>query len=206
MSDSPSIKYPLLNEFVLSVLGDDDRTQTENALLLYYAVRDGIRYDPFNIRLDENQIGPELCLAKGSGHCIDKAVLFVSACRLIGIQAKLGMARVQNHLGAEILEKKLGTNILVPHGYAACLFNGEWVKCTPAFNASLCEKLNVPALDWDGKSDSLFQAENRHGGKFMEYLDDYGLFEELPIQKIRELMQKEYPERFNSIGEWIPLD
>lgn len=184
---------------------EDGSSQKDKALAIYFAVRDQIVYNPYEIQLQTNAVRPEFCLSKGSGHCIDKAVLFVASCRLAGIEAKLGMAKVQNHIGTSNFEKKLGTNVLVPHGYAACNLDGTWLKCTPAFNKSLCEKLGVAPLNWDGESDSLFQPYNIDGNQFMEYLEDFGLFESFPSEYIVDLMKAEYPGNFDRNGEWIPM-
>ncbi len=35
-------------------------------------------------------------------------------------------------------------------------------------------------LDFDGKTDSIFQQYDRAGGLFMEYVHDYGAFAEIP--------------------------
>jgi len=51
----------------------------------------------------------------------------------------------------------------------------------------------VKPLEFDGKKDSLFQEYDKEGGQFMEYLHDFGTFEELPLLLMYQLMQKEYP-------------
>ena len=54
------------------------------------------------------------------------------------------------------------------HSYEL-LLDGKWVKCTPAFNKSLCDKFGLKTLDFDGKTDSLFHAYDKVGNKHMEY-------------------------------------
>ena len=52
--------------------GEDSR---EKAVSLYYAVRDRIRYNPFqNFMLDETYRG-SLCVERGVGWCVPKAAL-----------------------------------------------------------------------------------------------------------------------------------
>jgi hypothetical protein len=195
-----------LLDFVDQVLQDGDASdERERAVALYYAVRDGFQYDPFDIRIDAENLHPADLLSKGRGHCIDKAV-FLNAClNTIGIRARLGLARVRNHVGTARLEQALGTDVLVPHGYSDVCLDGQWIKCTPAFNRELCDKLGVHPLEWDGRADSIFQEDDRDGGRFMEYLDDYGSFDRVPVDFIVALLKKEYPHQFDANGQLRPL-
>jgi transglutaminase-like putative cysteine protease len=177
--------------------------KSERAISLYYAVRDEIKYNPYFIRIDEDDLIVNKVITKRQGHCIDKANLLVALCRMQGIPAKLGLARVQNHMGTSRLEEKLKTNVLSPHGYVAVWLNERWVKCTPAFNKQLCEKLGVEPLDFDGKKDSLFQAYDRVGGKYMQYLEDYGTFKSFPVVYIKSILSHEYPHLFDQEGHFL---
>ncbi len=194
--------HPAVNEF-RSSLELEGKTDTEKALSIYYAVRDRIRYNPFDIRFEAEALMADKVLQKGHGHCVDKALLFVTLCRAEGIPARIGLARVQNHMGTAKLEEKLGTNVLAPHGYAEVFLNDKWIKCTPAFNKELCERLGVEPLDFDGEHDSIFQAYDRAGGTFMQYLEDYGTFADLPVDFIREVMEKTYPNLFDDKGQFL---
>ena len=77
----------------------------------------------------------------------------------------------------------------------------KWIKCTPTFNEELCYKLGVTPLNWDGKNDSLFQNFDKSNSEFMEYLNDYGTFNEIPQEFIKTLMISEYPHMFKN-GLW----
>ncbi len=52
-------------------------------------------------------------------------------------------------------------------------------------------------LDFDEENDSIFQEFDKEGGQFMEYLEEYGNFAELPLKRIRELMEEHYPQYFD---------
>lgn len=168
-------------------------SNTENAISLYYAIRDGFYYNPYQIKFDADSYKASNFLSKTEGHCIDKANLLAACARVVGIPSRLGFANVQNHIGTEKLEKQLGTSVLVFHGYTELFLEDQWVKATPAFNAKLCEKLNVKPLEFDGKADSVFQEYNQNGGKFMEYLHDYGTFAEVPLELMFSEWRKHYP-------------
>lgn len=194
--------HPVVADFRSSLLLEG-KSDKEKVLAIYFAVRDSIRYNPFDIRFEAEALKADRVLQKGHGHCVDKALLFVTLCRAEGIPARIGLAKVQNHMGTAKLEEKLGTNVLAPHGYAEVYLDGKWIKCTPAFNKELCERLGVEQLDFDAENDSIFQAYDRAGGTFMQYLEDYGTFADLPVDFIKEVMEKTYPNLFDAEGNFM---
>lgn len=173
---------------------------TENAIQLYYAVRDGFRYDPYHLDLRADAMKASHLLGRDSGYCGEKACLLAAAARAVSIPARLGFAIVRNHIGTERLEEYLKTDKLVFHGYTELWLNDHWVKATPAFNKQLCEKLGVAPLEFDGKTDSVFQEFDQKGGRFMEYLHDYGSFADLPREKFIAELKLHYPHFFEEEG------
>lgn len=186
----------LIQEYLDDLLQHTPKDPKNEAVAIYLAVRDDIYYDPFNIRTSPESLRASEVYKAGRGHCIDKSLLYIALCRAKGIPARLGLAKVRNHMGTSKLEEIIKSDILVPHGYAEVFLSGRWVKCTPAFNQQLCEKLGVPALAFDGENDSVFQAYDRGEGGFMEYLEDYGCFDDLPLGFVIELLYKNYPHLF----------
>lgn len=168
----------------------------------YLFVRDAIRYDPFAIHLEPSQNAASRTLENQRGHCVHKSILLVAGFRAMGVPARLGLARVRNHLATDKLQEKLGTDVLTPHGYAAFWNGNRWVKCTPVFNRTLCEKLGTTPLGWSAEEDVLFQPLNAKGDVFMEYLEDYGLFSSVPLALIRKQLQECYPHAFDANGQW----
>lgn len=164
------------------------------ALKAYYYIRDAWPYNPYRISLRRDDWrASEICTHK-TGHCLDKAVLLISVLRAKSIPARLGLAKVKNHIAVADIIEKFGSDVLVPHGYVELYLNGKWIKATPAFNKSLCEKLNVAPLEFDGITDSLFQAYDSSGTSlFMEYLEDYGTFDHVPLAYMFDLMKETYP-------------
>ncbi len=188
-------EHPDLLRFVQRVTNGAE-SPVAKAVKLYYAVRDGWRYNPYDIRLEADAMKVSVLLDKSYGHCIDKAVILVAACRAVGIPARICLSKVRNHIAAERMTAAFGTDELVPHGYAELWLNERWVKATPAFNRELCGRLGVMPLAFDGYEDSLFQEFDHAGGEFMEYLEEYGAFDDLPMERIRELMKQHYPEAY----------
>ena len=66
------------------------------------------------------------------------------------------------------------------------------VKASPAFNQELCERYSVQPLAFDGRTDSIFQEYNEEGSQFMEYLEYYGGFEDVPLKFIFEKWKEHY--------------
>ena len=121
----------------------------------------------------------------------------IAGLRALGIPARLRLAKVTNHIAVERLMERLGTNILTPHGMVDIFMNGSWLKANPAFNNALCEKCNVLPLEFDGMRDSIFQEFNDDGDKFMEYLEDYGPFDDVPLHFMIKNLQEHYPGVFD---------
>ena len=166
---------------------------------LYLKVRDGWRYLPFNIGLTKAHFKASNIAKKPDGHCIDKAILYIACLRAFNIPARLHLAKVSNHIATERLEKVIGTNELAPHGLVDVFYNDKWVKCSPAFNKELCAIYNVDVLDFNGTEDSVLQEYNKDNSKFMTYIEDYGHFEDVPLEFIKDTFKSNYPslyERF----------
>lgn len=173
---------------------------TEKAVKLYYAVRDGFRYDPYHVDLREEAMKASATLKRGSGYCGEKATLLAASARAVGIPSRLSFADVKNHLSTEKLLRMLRSDIFVFHGFTELFLNGKWVKATPAFNKSLCEKFGVAPLEFNGKDDSIFH-EFDGGRKFMEYVHDYGTFSDLPRELFIQSLKKHYPHLFEENDE-----
>jgi len=159
----------------------DARTRS---VALYYAVRDGIRYDPYAITLTPEGLSASHALALGRGWCVSKAVLLAACCRAIGVPARLGYADVRNHLSTARLREMMQTDEFRWHGYTAILLDGQWLKATPAFNIELCEKFGLRPLEFDGREDSIYHPFDREGRQHMEYLRYRGEFADVPVAEM----------------------
>ncbi len=168
-------------------------SDVDRAVRLFYAVRDEIRYDPYTISEDARTYRASHVLATGRAFCIPKAVLLCAAARAAGIPATVGFADVRNHLNTEKLRRLMGTDEFIYHGYTALRLDGRWTKVTPAFNLGLCERFGVRALDFDGRHDAMLHPFDRHDRRHMEYLNDHGTFEDLPLEQILAAFRRTYP-------------
>ena len=187
--------HPRVVQFTAeNATGPSDR---EKAIALYYAVRDGVRYHPFqNFTLDETYRA-SVCLERGTGWCVPKAALLAACSRAAGIPARVGYADVKNHLTTPELTAKMGTDLFVFHGYTELYLEDRWVKATPAFNLTLCTRFRVKPLEFDGLSDSIFHPFDQDNRRHMEYVRERGVFPDVPADEIRRAFRETYPRHFN---------
>jgi len=194
-SDSPEVQA-----LVRRVAPPGSGGARERAVRLYAAIRDDIRYDPYAILLRPETFRASACLRAGIGFCITKSIVLAAAARAIGVPAKLGFADVRNHLATPRLLQLMGTDVFFWHGYASLYLEGRWVKATPAFNLSLCERFGVLPLEFDGVEDSVFHPFDREGRKHMEYLEDRGLYDDLPFEEMADSLRHHYPALLDAAG------
>jgi transglutaminase-like putative cysteine protease len=171
--------------------------QRARAVSLYYAVRDEIRYNPFqNFTVDESYRG-SVCLERGVGWCVPKAALLAAAARAAGIPARVGYADVKNHLTSPELTARMGTDLFVFHGYTELFLDERWVKATPAFNLALCTRFRVKPLEFDGTEDSIFHPFDEDNRRHMEYVRDRGSYADVPVEEIKRVFAETYPRYYN---------
>ena len=172
-------------------------TPVEQAVKLYYAVRDSIRYDPYRISLDRELFQASHLLGAGAGFCLPKANLLIASARAVGIAAAIGLSDVANPLCTERLRRLMGgKELFLHHGYAVLHLDGVWVKAAPAFNIELCEKFGVLATEFDGRGDALFQPYDAKGRRHMEYVADHGIWSDFPYDRVVDDFRDYYPPSF----------
>lgn len=176
----------------------------EKAVKLYYTVRDEFPYDAHGVTLDPEKMKASFLLKNKKGFCIQKAILYAALLRASGIPARLGFSDVKNHLASEKMIREMRTDIFYFHGYTEVFLDGKWIKATPAFNKTLCERFGVSPLDFDGEHDSVFHSFDKEGKKFMTYLHEYGSYDDLPYDLMCEVMKKSYPHFFGDGGKGWP--
>jgi len=181
----------IVQEFLKKV--NQHQSRKEQAIELYLLVRDGWKYNPLVYHTKKEHFIASEIMQREGGHCLDKSIILISCLRALGVPSKIHLAKVKNHIGVERIIELLGNDELAPHGYVEVMLNGKWLACTPAFNKSLCDKLGVDVLEFDGKNNSIFQPYNIKGDQFMQYLEDYGTFEDFPYDFVMQTLLSHYP-------------
>lgn len=198
---SPTYYFDYESQEIQELVADYKSTSLsaeEKVKLLYLKVRDSWRYNPYNLSFSKENYRASVIAKKSKGHCVDKSILLIACLRALGIPARIHLAKVKNHIGVERLIEKFGSNELTNHGMVNVNLNGKWIKLSPAFNASMCKMFNVEPLGFDGKNDSVFQEFNKEGNLFMEYVEDYGHFEDVPVEFMFKNARVHYPHIFDT--------
>jgi transglutaminase-like putative cysteine protease len=190
---------PAIDELVSRSLdGARGLSKTDMAIRLFDVVRDGIRYNPFDIGTVADDYRASRIAAKRSNYCVPKAILLTAALRAAGIPAAVGFADVRNHLNSPKLAELMETDLFIYHGYVALWLGGRQFKVTPAFNTEMCERFGVRQLIFDGKSDALFHEFDANSQRHMEYVHDRGWFADPPIGQLLRDFRATYPKLWQS--------
>ncbi len=174
----------------------DGASQGEQAVALYYAVRDGIDYEIYRSRLAREDIRASSVLERGRGMCIHKSVVYAACVRALGIPSRLEFVDVRNHLASDRLKDFLGGEVFCYHGYVSILLHGRWVKTTPVFNAKLCRLYRIAPLEFDGNSDSVLHPSNETGSESMQLLHHHGEFDDFPYELVTNGLRSAHPRLF----------
>ncbi|OZV69864.1 transglutaminase-like domain-containing protein [Winogradskyella aurantia] len=189
--------HPTIQRLILE-FKNDSTTQKEKAIGLYTKVRDQWKYDPYHIHLSKENYKASNIATRPTGNCVEKSILLVACFRAMQLPSRIHLGKVKNHLAVERLIEKFGSNELTPHGMVSVYLNGKWLKMSPAFNKTLCQKFNVAPLEFDGENNSFLQQFNEEGSLFMEYLEDYGHFEDVPLEFMKRNIKEHYPHIFDT--------
>ncbi|HZD91646.1 MAG TPA: transglutaminase family protein [Pseudolabrys sp.] len=171
----------------------DTQGERSRAIALYNAVRDGIVYDPYLDYTDLGVFRASSVLTSGRGFCIGKSALLAACARAAGIPARAGFADVRNHMTSKRLRALTESDTFIWHSYTELMIEGAWVKCTPAFDNTLCMRAGLAPLEFDGITDSLFHAFDPAGRRHMEYLNDRGTYIDVPVDAILADFRRHYP-------------
>jgi transglutaminase-like putative cysteine protease len=192
--------HPDVVAFAQRIAGDlpDDRAK---AVALFYAVRDGWRYDPYGTSNAREDYRASAVLTTNRTWCVPKSIVLTAAARAVGVPSRLGFGDVRNHLQSEKLRETMGTDLFAWHGYSEFFLDGRWVKASSAFNKELCERFGTKVLEFDGIEDALMHPYDTVGNRHMEYVRTRGSYADLPYEEIMATFRELYPK---TVGEGAP--
>lgn len=173
-------------------------SEIEKAIRLYYLVRDGWRYNPYTVTASRETARASHILGVKQAYCIPKAALLAALARGVGIPSRLGFGDVHNHLSSQRLLDYLRSDIFAWHGFTELYLEGQWVRATPAFDSRLCRRFKVEPMEFDGRTDSLFQEFDSTGRKFMEYIRYRGVYADWPHEEMFRSLRELYPHLFEA--------
>jgi transglutaminase-like putative cysteine protease len=175
---------PAVREFVGRVIPAEDMSLTDKAVRLYYAVRDGIRYDVYGADLSRAGLRASAVVRAGKGFCLHKSILYAAAVRAVGIPSRLVLTDVRNHLASARLKELVGGDVFRFHCLTAVELEGRWVRATPVFNRTLCRLYGITPLEFDGTADSVHHPYDARGRRHMELLHEHGVFADFPYDLV----------------------
>lgn len=178
---------------VLSSIVRPNQSDKDKAIALFNYVRDEIRYDPYRVGLEPSLFSAGDPIRAGRAYCVPKAITWVTLLRACGIPALLGFADVTNHMSSAKLQENLRSDIFAHHGYGVVWLEGKWLKATPTFNRTLCEKAQIQVLEFDGESDAIFHPFDLTGHRHMEYLTDHGWRWDFDLAELDQAYRLHYP-------------
>ena len=154
--------HPAITAFVARTIAPGTPATREGAAALSRGARDPLR-SRSRLCGPGDLSAPRACSRPAPAIASARPSLFAALCRAAGLPARVAFADVTNHLSSEKLREKMGTNYFAWHGFTEVLLGERWVKASPTFNATLCDRFGVAALDFDGASDALLQAYDGDG-------------------------------------------
>lgn len=107
--------HPALIEFAERWRGAG-RDPRDQAVALYRAVRDQVRYNPYVFSREPQTLKASHALLAGESYCVPKANLLAACARHCGIPARIGLADVRNHLSTPRLLQLLRSEVFAMHG------------------------------------------------------------------------------------------
>ncbi|EOD63532.1 transglutaminase-like domain-containing protein [Amycolatopsis vancoresmycina] len=190
--------HPVVQEFVEQALGDVERTQTEKAVALYYAVRDKLHYEVYGAALSRTGLKASAIISRGRGFCVHKSIVYAAVCRAVGVPSRVALTDVRNHLASPRLRELVGGDVFRFHALNSVHLDGKWVRATPVFNKLLCRLYGLTPLEFDGTADSMSHPYDSKGRRYMEFLHDYGDFDDFPYELVVEGIRSAHPLLFAS--------
>lgn len=165
------------------------KSKFEKSRELFYFTRDTIRYNPY---ASIQPLKASYVLQKGDGFCVQKAVVLVALARAAGIPARLGFVDIRNHRLDPDWQKIFRTDVIVFHGFTELQIDGKWLKATPAFDLRMCEENGFIPVEFDGLQPSMLHSHDKSGKPHIDYLDDRGIYDDVPVEEIVQTVTAAY--------------
>ena len=165
---------------------------TESAVRMFYFVRDGIKYNPYDIPRDIDGYKASYTMQKGFGFCVTKAILLTALGRAAKIPTRLGFANLINHHPPQKLLEVMKTDIFYYHGFCEFYIDEKWIAATPAFDKEMCEKTGLKTVEFDGKTPAVLHKTDLEGKPSIDYLKYYEPSHDLPFEEIKRKWMEAY--------------
>ncbi len=166
---------------LVAPLQDAAESTADLARRVFELARDSAVYSPYVPFYDRADYRATATLDRGRGFCVQKAVVLVTLARAAGIPARLVFVDMRNHRAPQHLVEILGSNLFTWHCYGRLHIDGRWLDATPAFDRPLCEQYDLPLVEFDGRASAIFPAEDLAGRRYVEYVTERGVYDDVPL-------------------------
>lgn len=194
--------HPAIEE-LCGKLTRDCRTDRDKAVNLFNYVRDECHYNMYTATGEREAYRSSTILKSGQGWCLQKAILLASLGRAAGIPSRLILVSIRNHKAPPEAVEMMGTNVFFPHAYNHFFLNGQWVKAAATFDREICERIQVPTVEFDGIHDAILPATDLNGSPYIDYLEEFGYYAEVPWKII---LEKSYQLYGDIARRWLDQD
>jgi len=160
------------------------REAADKARSLFFFGRDDIKFFPYLPPDVLESYRASRILKAGGGMCIQKAVLLATLARAVGIPARVHFVDIRNYRAPDNVKETLGTNLFPYHGFDELYIDGKWIKVTPTFELKVCQENRLIPVEFDGKHDAMLPPRDLDGNSHIEYLEDHGFYENVPLDEI----------------------
>lgn len=182
--------HPAIREQVRQLTGNK-KDQVEKTVALFNYVRDDITYNMYACHPGA-AFKASAVLQNGEGWCLQKSLLLAAMGRAAGTPSRLVIASIRNHkVPSEVIEF-MGGNLFFPHTYNQFFLEGKWVKAAAVFDSALCQRIKVPVVEFDGRNDAMLPACALDGQAYIEYIEDFGYFADIPFALIQDKCKQIY--------------
>jgi transglutaminase-like putative cysteine protease len=148
---------------------------------VFELARDSVVYSPFVPFYERAYYRATATLERGRGYCVQKAVVLVTLARAVEIPARLVFVDIRNHRAPQHLIEILGSDLFTWHCYGRLHVDGRWLDATPAFDRAICEEHDLPLVEFDGRESAIFPAEDHAGRRYVEYVAEHGVYDDVPL-------------------------
>jgi transglutaminase-like putative cysteine protease len=186
----------IVRNFVRRACSGVPDTPIDRAVALYYAVRDKILYEVYDADLSRTGLRASSIISRGQGFCVHKSIVYAAACRAAGVPSRIVLTDVRNHLASPRLRELVGGDVFRFHALNSVHLEDKWVRATPVFNKLLCRLYGITPLDFDGRADSMSHPYDTDGRRYMEFLHEYGEFDDFPYELVVEGIRAAHPRLF----------
>jgi len=172
------------------------RAEDEKARALFEFVRDAVPYT-FVWRQGAQQTPSEdwfrasATLARGSGMCIQKAVLLCALARAAGLRSRISFQSLRDYRLPRELVALMG-DVLTPHGLVTIDIHGLPVRLDPSLDRALCDRKGYRLAEFCSTRDVLLPSVDAAGKPHFEILEEFGEFDVFPTGFVMSVFEAQF--------------